>query len=72
MTEQLILAALREHPATAHDLAARFGAPQAVVRNTLAELVFRRDHRGRPCGVVTCGRDGRYRLGDPRPLLEVS
>lgn len=53
---------------TAEDLAARLGSPVAVVRNTLAQLVF-------VDGTVTVepgkAGGGRYKVGDPSGLLSV-
>lgn len=48
--------------ATAVEIAARLGMPLPFVRQELAALVFREQ-------VATCDREGRYRLGDPTPLL---
>lgn len=47
---------------TAEELSKRLGCPPAVIRSTLAGLVFREK-------TVTCDREGRYSLGDPTPLL---
>jgi DNA-binding IclR family transcriptional regulator len=47
---------------TAADLASLLGTPEAVVRNTLSQLVF--DDR-----TITCAADGRFKLGDPTPLI---
>ena len=49
---------------TAGELADEFGQPEAQMRATLADLVFR-------AGEVTCDRDGRYKLGDPTALMEM-
>lgn len=55
----LRIAVTRELAAT---LATRLGSPVAVIRNTLSELVFAEKS-------VTCGRDGRYKIGSPAKLL---
>lgn len=56
---------------TADELAARLGAPIAIMRNELSRLVFSKD------GGVTCIADskrgeGRFKLGDSGPLRRVS
>lgn len=38
---------------------------QPLVRHTLSALVF-------TDRTATCGRDGRYKLGDPKVLLELA
>jgi len=43
---------------TADELAERLGHPRAVIRQEMAQLVLRQK-------TVTCGRDGRYKLGTP-------
>lgn len=48
---------------TAEELAIQFGQTTAAMRNTLAVMVFDE-------GTVTCDRAGRYKLGDPTPLIE--
>ncbi len=50
---------------TVEDLAARLGIAKPIVRHTLAALVF-------TDRTATCGRDGRYKLGDPKALLELA
>lgn len=50
---------------TADELAGAVGLARPYVRQELAALVFRE-------GTVTCDRDGRYKLGDPTPLLELA
>jgi hypothetical protein len=49
---------------TADQLATKLSCPRALVCNDLSYLVFKAKQ-------VTCDREGRYRLGDPTPLLEV-
>ena len=44
------------------ELAERLGQTTAGMRNTLAVMVFRDK-------AVTCGRDGRYKLGNPAALI---
>lgn len=60
-----IVALLTEQPRTVRDLAAHTGSHPAVIRSELARLVFERRE-------VTCGRDDRFRAGDPAGLLMVS
>lgn len=48
---------------TCDELSKAVGVTRPFVRQELAQLVFR-EH------AVTCDRAGRYRLGDPTPLLE--
>lgn len=48
---------------TADELAAQLGSATATMRNTLSQMVFEDK-------VVTCDRAGRYKLGDPTPLIK--
>ena len=49
---------------TAPELSQVLGVPLPVVRNSLSGLVFRSK-------TVTCeGKDGRYRIGNPAPILD--
>jgi DNA-binding IclR family transcriptional regulator len=50
---------------TAAELAAKLGANTAVMRNTLSKMVFEDK-------AVTCDRAGRYKLGDPSPLIRMA
>lgn len=65
---KLQLAATNGGPGlTAEELAARLGAPTAIMRTELSHLVFR-------AGDVTCIADsptsvGRYKLGSSEPLM---
>jgi DNA-binding IclR family transcriptional regulator len=49
---------------TSREIADRLIVPDALVRNTLAALIFN-EH------AVTCDREGRYKLGDPTRLLVI-
>lgn len=64
MSVGIVIHELQNGPATAAEIAAGHGHPEAVIRNTLSALVF--DAKS-----VTCDRSGRYRLGDPTPLIEM-
>jgi DNA-binding IclR family transcriptional regulator len=50
---------------TSREIAERLMIPDAIVRNTLAGLVFAENE-------VTCDRDGRYKIGDPTKLLVIA
>lgn len=49
---------------TAKDLADDLGLPLAVVRQTLATMVFRE-------GIATCDGEGRFKLGDPTAVVRM-
>lgn len=49
---------------TAEELATQTGLPLALVRNALASLIFDE-------GIVTCTAEGRYKTGDPTPLINL-
>lgn len=69
MTHKVIVRALAARNGgpglTAAELAEQFGQPEALVRNALAQLVFGER-------MVTCDRDGRYKLGDPKRIIEMA
>ncbi len=50
---------------TAQELADRVGAALPQMRQALSSLVFNEKR-------ITCGRDGRYVIGDPAPLLKLA
>lgn len=60
-----------EQGLTAEELSVLLYSPVAMLRNTLAELVFTR-HGKPPVSkfMVTCDEKGRYFHGDPQPLYD--
>lgn len=57
-----VFQALQYQSLTAVEISEATGHCEAMVRMQLAELVFADN-------VITCDRDGTYRLGDPTALL---
>lgn len=68
-----ILDKLVTAPLNSLELAQQTGATEALVRATLAEEFFRYDkslpQEERWVGRITCRRDGRYLLGNPKRLI---
>lgn len=50
---------------TSRELADGLGTPEPWVRQTLSDMAFQEK-------VATCGADGRWKLGDPTPLLTMA
>lgn len=70
MLEDRIRRTLRHRPMTVGELSNQLQVSEPQLRSALAHMIWPNGKR-LPYGDVTCGKDGRFRLGDPAPLMTV-